>query len=76
MSAHATEAPRSRDAASGTVTAAAVATRRPGVRTVYTWELRKLAAQKRTYGGGVAAARRPAVTVPGCRRRSTGGSSC
>jgi ABC-2 type transport system permease protein len=52
MSAHATDAPRSRkaEAAPGAAVASA-AFRRPGVRKVYTWELRKLAAQKRTYIG-------------------------
>jgi ABC-2 type transport system permease protein len=45
MSAHATEIARPREA-SATTTA-----RRPGVRRVYEWELRKLLAQKRTYIG-------------------------
>jgi ABC-2 type transport system permease protein len=45
MSAHATDLARPRQAAA-TSTA-----RRPGVRTIYEWELRKLAAQKRTYIG-------------------------
>jgi len=49
MSAHATEAARPREAAAPAATTASA--RRPGVRTVYTWELRKLAAQKRTYIG-------------------------
>jgi ABC-2 type transport system permease protein len=47
MSAHATDVTRSREAA----VAADTTARRPGVRTVYEWELRKLAAQKRTYIG-------------------------
>jgi ABC-2 type transport system permease protein len=53
MSAHATDAPRSREAeaAAGAVAAAPVPFRRPGIRTVYTWELRKLLAQKRTFIG-------------------------
>jgi ABC-2 type transport system permease protein len=52
MSAHATDAPRSREAQSAASPVAARAPfRRPGVRTVYAWELRKLAAQKRTYIG-------------------------
>ncbi|HEY6887405.1 MAG TPA: ABC transporter permease [Solirubrobacter sp.] len=54
MSAHATEAPRPRDA-TGAVAASAIAApvlaNRPTVRTVYAWELRKLLAQKRTYIG-------------------------
>jgi ABC-2 type transport system permease protein len=50
MSAPATELTRPRDAALGARDAAAAA-RRPGVRVVYAWELRKLRAQKRTYIG-------------------------
>jgi ABC-2 type transport system permease protein len=45
MSAHATEVARPREAAASRTTP------RPGVRTIYEWELRKLAAQKRTYIG-------------------------
>ena len=45
MSAHATDVARPREAA------ATRTTPRPGVRTVYDWELRKLLAQKRTYIG-------------------------
>ena len=37
--------------------------RRPGVRTVYAWELRKLRAQKRTYIGLGAAALVPAIFI-------------
>lgn len=49
MSAHATDAgARPREAAAA---AASARSRRPSVGTVYTWELRKLAAQKRTYIG-------------------------
>jgi ABC-2 type transport system permease protein len=49
MSAHATDAPAGAVAASAI--AAPVLANRPGVRTVYSWELRKLLAQKRTYIG-------------------------
>ncbi|HET6548526.1 MAG TPA: ABC transporter permease [Solirubrobacter sp.] len=50
MSAPAAAPPR--EAAVGAVAASTLAPRRrPGVRTVYAWELRKLAAQKRTYIG-------------------------
>jgi ABC-2 type transport system permease protein len=45
MSAHATDVVRPREAV------VARPARRPGVRTVYDWELRKLLAQKRTYIG-------------------------
>jgi ABC-2 type transport system permease protein len=45
MSAHATELARPRE------TAATATVRRPGVRTIYAWELRKLRAQKRTFIG-------------------------
>jgi ABC-2 type transport system permease protein len=50
MTAHALEAPR-------------LATRRPGVGTVYRWELRKLIAQKRTYIGLGAAVIVPVIFV-------------
>ena len=45
MSAHATDVARPREAAATRTTS------RPGVRTVYEWEVRKLLAQKRTYIG-------------------------
>jgi ABC-2 type transport system permease protein len=45
VSAHVQEVARPREAATSS------ATRRPGVRTVYEWEVRKLLAQKRTYIG-------------------------
>ena len=49
-------------------------TRRPGVGTVYRWELRKLRAQKRTYLGlGAAVARAADLRRRAARRRSGGG---
>jgi ABC-2 type transport system permease protein len=60
MTAHAVDAPLAR-------------TRRPGVGTVYTWELRKLRAQKRTYLGFGAAVAVPVIFVIGLLVDSSGG---
>jgi ABC-2 type transport system permease protein len=48
-------------------------TRRPGVRTVYAWELRKLRAQKRTYLGFGAAVAVPLIFVVALALDSSGG---
>jgi ABC-2 type transport system permease protein len=61
MSAHAVEAPLARTA------------RRPGVGTVYAWELRKLRAQKRTYLGLGAAVLVPIIFVVALLADSSGG---
>ena len=55
-----------------TATAAARA-RRPGVRTVYRWELRKLLAQKRTFIGLVSALAVPLIFVIALAADSSGG---
>jgi ABC-2 type transport system permease protein len=60
MTAHAIEAPVAR-------------TRRPGVGTVYRWELRKLIAQKRTYIGFVVALAIPAIFTVALLADSNGG---
>ncbi len=60
MTAHALEAPR-------------VRTRRPGVGTVYRWELRKLVAQKRTYLGFIVAIAIPVIFVVALAADSSGG---
>jgi ABC-2 type transport system permease protein len=60
MTAHAVEAPLAR-------------TRRPGVGTVYSWEIRKLRAQKRTYIGFAAAVLVPVIFVIGLLVDSSGG---
>jgi ABC-2 type transport system permease protein len=60
MTAHAVEAPLAR-------------TRRPGVGTVYAWEIRKLRAQKRTYIGFAAAVLVPVIFVIGLLVDSSGG---
>jgi ABC-2 type transport system permease protein len=60
MTAHAVEAPL-------------VRTRRPGVGTVYAWEIRKLRAQKRTYIGFAAAVLVPVIFVIGLLVDSSGG---
>ena len=60
MTAHAVEAPR-------------VRTRRPGVGTVYRWEIRKLIAQKRTYIGLVVAVAIPIIFVVALLADSSGG---
>jgi ABC-2 type transport system permease protein len=62
MTAHAVEAPLAR-----------AARRRPGVGTVYAWELRKLRAQKRTYIGFAAAVFVPVIFVIGLLVDSSGG---
>jgi ABC-2 type transport system permease protein len=51
MSASAGEVAAPRGAVAASAVAAPTLARRPGVRVVYAWELRKLAAQKRTYIG-------------------------
>jgi len=61
MTAHALEAPVARSA------------RRPGVGTVYAWELRKLRAQKRTYLGFGAAVLVPVIFVVALLADSSGG---
>ena len=60
MTAHALEAPR-------------VRARRPGVGTVYRWELRKLVAQKRTYLGLIVAIAIPVIFVVALAADSSGG---
>jgi ABC-2 type transport system permease protein len=60
MTAHAIEAPVAR-------------TRRPGVGTVYRWEVRKLIAQKRTYLGFVVALAIPAIFTVALLADSSGG---
>jgi len=60
MTAHAIEAPVAR-------------TRRPGVGTVYRWELRKLIAQKRTYIGFAVAIAIPIIFVVALLADSSGG---
>jgi len=60
MTAHAVEAPLERS-------------RRPGVGTVYAWELRKLCAQKRTYLGLAAAVVVPVIFVVALLADSSGG---
>jgi len=62
MSAHAVEAPLARPVR-----------HRPGVGTVYAWELRKLRAQKRTYIGFAAAVFVPVIFVIGLLVDSSGG---
>ena len=61
MTAHALEAPLARTG------------RRPGARTVYAWELRKLRAQKRTYIGLAAAVLVPVLFVVGLLVDTSGG---
>jgi len=61
MTAHALEAPLARTG------------RRPGARTVYAWELRKLRAQKRTYIGLAAAVLVPVIFVVGLLVDTSGG---
>jgi ABC-2 type transport system permease protein len=51
MSAHATDAARARAEAPPVAASAPALANRPSLGTVYTWELRKLRAQKRTYIG-------------------------
>ena len=56
-----------------TATAASHAARRPGVRAVYRWELRKLLAQKRTFIGLVSALAVPLIFVVALLADSSGG---
>jgi ABC-2 type transport system permease protein len=56
-----------------TAVAVRTRTRRPGVRTVYAWELRKLAAQKRTYIGFACALLVPLIFVASLLADSGGG---
>ena len=55
------------------MSAIAVRAPRPGVRVVYVWELRKLAAQKRTYIGLACALVVPLIFVASLLADSNGG---